>query len=731
MYNKTKKYFITLITAFVCIFLLSSCSAQKSSADVFEKAQGPVTVTAVKKNTAFSTSTAPQAKLKSILRKGLTTLYLDESSFSVCVFDGASGKLWRSLPESESKENACLFSVSVLCGSREYILDSQNDSAALNNFQYKEENGVLTMIYRFCKQLSESDEADFTIPVRFEVGDGILKVSVNCKNITYGEKNKNVRLKSISLLSHFGADKDTAKGDFILVPDGCGAIISTEKEAEKFTPINVPVYGADPSAKESSDCSACIPAFGKRNGNAAFVALIESGEETAEICAEKALKKGGFNRVYANFDLSKTYNGENNTYVSKNSFDKTLSVSYRFLSGENTDYVSMAAACRELLIRCGALRMDERTLPESEGLPFELAVVGSAKPQNRKRQTVLTSMSEAADIISFLRSKGIRNINLRYRGLFEGGLVQNNFEKIKLFSPVGTEKELEDFARFAQSQNVSVFAEAGLFSAGKENSAAIRIDGGRTEKAELLLDSGFTRSSADLRFSPAKTVEKNTENLLSSMRDLSVDGICVADAGKFLYSDYSANLSGDRSFFKNLFASRCGALSSGKKLMVSGANLYAVKYASFLSEIPSTANCAKQKLCTAVPFLQSVLHGSVDYSHSAFNKASDRETAFLKAAEYGAVPGFELYSENSGTDDEKDEFYYMNDASDAQQYYERLNIVFSDLRNKRITAHKKVAGGVYCTEYGSSSSVYVNYNKKDVTVNGVTVEARSFLRINF
>ena len=734
-HGQTKKHLFALVFSMLLIFLLSSCGAEKSGAEVVEKLGAPVAASAAGKNKAFSFSSAELSKLRLISRKGLTSLYFDESSFSVCVFDAAANRLWRSLPEKETNENACLFSVNVLSGSKEFVLDSQNDSAALKNAQSKTENGVLTLYFRFRKTLSNGAEADFTVPVRFETGDGLLKVSVDSKSIAFGEKNKDVKIKSISLLSHFGADTDGAKNDFILIPDGCGAIINTEKKADKFAPVSIPVYGADPAAKESTAFSACIPAFGKRSRNAAFFSLIESGEANAEICAEKALKKGGFNRVYAKFNLCKTYNGEKSGFVFQNDFDGVFSVSYRFLSGESTDYVSMASACRELLIRSGALKMDERTVLESEGLLFELTLLGSAriseKDSSRPQQKVLTPLNEAADVIGFLRSKGIKSINLRYKGLFEGGLVQKGFSRLKLFSPVGTGKELDEFSKLAKNQNVSVFADTALFSAASENRGAAGIDGKRAEKTELLLDGSFAKSKVSVSFSPAESFRKNADGLLSNLRSLPFDGVCVSDAGRILYSDFSSKSGAGRTELQELCSSYLGAFSASKKLAVDGANLGCVKYASLLCAIPSSAACAKRKLCTAVPFLQSVFHGYVDYSHTAFNKEKNSETAFLKAAEYGAVPSYEWYSANLGTEEEKDKFFYINGANEAQQYYERMNSVFGDLRSKKITAHKKVASGVYCTEYGSSSSVYVNYNKKDVTVNGVTVEARSFQRVDF
>ncbi|MCM1544430.1 MAG: DUF5696 domain-containing protein, partial [Ruminococcus sp.] len=142
------------------------------------------------------------------------------------------------------------------------------------------------------------------------------------------------------------------------------------------------------------------------------------------------------------------------------------------------------------------------------------------------------------------------------------------------------------------------------------------------------------------------------------------------------------------------------------------------------------ASCASRDDCESVPFLQAMLHGVVSYAGKPINLASNPETAMLKAAEFGCVPSFEFYYEDFGTEKKPDNYHYMNYATDAQLCYDRMSSVFSDLGDKKITAHYRVKSGVYCTEYGGSTSVYVNYNKNDVTVAGVTVEARDFLRVN-
>ena len=378
--------------------------------------------------------------------------------------------------------------------------------------------------------------------------------------------------------------------------------------------------------------------------------------------------------------------------------------------------------------------MNERTVADGEGFPFELSILASAKLKGSNRrneeQKVLTTISQARDVISFLRSKGIKNIVVRLKGLFEGGLVQNGTSAIKLFSSVGTKKELEEFMEYAKSQNISVYADLGLFSFSNPNAdKALKIDGKYAEKELEPLKTDFLLSDTSVRFSPSEKIEKNANSLIAALRNFGFDGVSLSDAGNVLYSDFSLKNGRTREENKKIIASQCDAISSSKKLMVSGANIYTLKYASAVTELSNTAKCAKNELCTAVPFVQSILHGYVDYSHTSFGKAKNSENAFLKAVEYGAVPSAEMYFSNFGTEENRDNLYYMNVATDAQQYYERASAVFADLRDKKITAHRKIKNGVFCTEYASSVSVYVNYSNKDVSVGGVTVEAKSFVRV--
>lgn len=734
-----KQRFVSLfVLTILCLFLFCSCSGErKANVSVFENgSEKAKPVSAEKNDEAVHSSFEPLDKLLRVSRTDMTILYFDKKSFCVCVYDASSKKLWRALPEKAGKEKASSLSLTVLCGGNEYVLNSQDDCVSLGAAEYKAENDSLTVTYRFKKELQKGSSVDVSLPVLFTCTDGMLTVSVDMKEVA-NASDENVKLKTLELLNYFSADADGEDGDYIFVPDGSGAVLDVSKKVKSFESLSLPVYGADPASNESSLLSASVAAFGRKSGNCAFVALVEDGDAISTIRAEKALTGGGFNRVYASFDLTKTSKEEGKTFVSNKTYNGKISVSYRFLSDDNADYIGMASACRELLIRSGVLRINERTVDKTEGLPFELSLIGSAVvPVNEKKtktaQLPLTTFDEAKDIISFLRSKGIKNINLKFRGLFEGGLVQNSLSSPKLFSPLGGKQSAEELTSFAQNQNISVFAEVNLVSSAKANGkTAIALDKTEAQTDLELLKSGFLSSGAAISFSAGEKLVKNSDKMLAALRKLSFDGISVADCGKLLYSDNSLSSPLDRTETKELLSKQCAAVSSGKKLAVSGSNIYALKYADLASGIESSAFSSKDENYTSVPFLQAVLHGYTDYSLSPINAEKNPETAFLKAVEYGAVPCFEWYYADLSKDGEKkDELYYANSVDDARQYYERMNAVFSDLRDKKITKHYKVKSKVYCTEYNSSTGIYVNYSKKDVTVNGVTVEARSFVRVN-
>lgn len=721
---KTIKASVSFLLSLLIIFSLCSCSgADGSISSKINVSNESLSVSNENKSKRVYYQPSDKSSLKKVATAGLTALFYDEKTGSVSVYDISSKKLWNSLPEKYSSAKPCVISVDVVVDGKQYNLNSQDDSFALGLAETKIENGQIAITYKFDKTVSEKTKINFSVPVVFDIDDGLLSVNINTSEISTENCSSNVIIRNLRVLEYFGSSTQASDGDYIFVPESCGAILDISKKAKKFSPANICVYGND-AGKYSTESkyTAYLPAYGMKNGNGAYIALVEDGDAISTITVDKALEKEKYNRVGAFFELTPVLFEDEKAYVSRDTYSGNISISYRFLSGENTSYCAMASACREMLIRNGTLTMFSNK-ESNESIPFVLNLIGNAKFDSSKKTQTLTTLEQAEDILSLLRSKGLSNIILRYKGIFEG---DNSNLKVSL--SLGSKAEFENFTSFVDLQNIEFYPDATLF-AGANQKYATSIKSGKATVKRTESSNNVMTSVSEKPLSRSNTLEENTNDLINGLSENAIKNVCLADAASVLYTDFSASTPLSKEVVKDRVSSLSASVSANKGLMLSGANIYAVKYADYICDMPFTSKLDSNELFTCVPFLQILFHGVIDYAVTPINLNSNAEYAMLKAAEYGAVPSFELYYSDLSTDEKEDNCYYMNEISSLQSAYERLNNTFESLQDKKITDHYKIKIGVWCTEYEGDINVYVNYTKKDVKVNGITVESMSFIKV--
>ena len=655
---------------------------------------------------AKRTSVLPREEQVRVSRSDMTVLYFDEISASVCVYDAGAKQLWRALPETEGGANCAMLRVRVLVKDAVYLLSSQSDATVASDVS----DGALHLTYDFQKTIGKTN-VHLSVPMTFTAEDGTMRVEVDCASLKAPDCGRGVAVLSLEVLPSFGAAKGAA-GDTVFVPDGCGALL----DADGTTPLSValPVYG-DP--RNPKGAAACVAAFGMKRGEGAFIALAQEGDALATIAANRS--DNGFCSVGASFAVTAARSDGETLHISGEPYAGKISLSYRFLSGESADTAGMAAAVRELLVRDGTLDASPKRR-QSAALPLHVTLVGTAafavpgQGSYVSRHTV-TTLSQAQDILSLLRSKGVSDLHVTLQSFLRGDGKNGN---LRLLSSLSNGVSAKEFLSFAQSQNALV---APSVSAITATSAGRGAKGSDVTSVQSFNGSRITaEASFRLRTSLAKP-----ERLLRSARAFPCDALALTDVGALLAFD---GVNESRQTLKNQVQQQLSMLYAAKELTVSGGNLYALKYASFVTELPNTTSVSGSGY-RAVPFLQMLLHGYCDYAGAPLNLAEDAETALLKAAEYGEAPAILCYYNDYGNAETGDNCNYLSAASRAQQSYERLNAALSGLGDKRITAHEEVKAGVFATTFGNTATVYVNYNDSDVTVHGVTVEGRSILRI--
>ncbi len=716
---KSRRYICILLTVLLS-FSLFGCGRKTKTADSYtmKKKEESVAVSSDKINSNIYFDNTKKEKLKEVSTTDMLSLYFNEEKQSISVYDSGAEKLWRGLPTKYGNEKTGLVSITVLSSGNEYELFPSHNKE--NSIEYTEKGVKITFL--FSAETESGNEIGYSLPVEFTDDGGMLVVTADCSKITETAKNKNTVIRSIDLLPFFGAFYGSSEGDCLIIPDGCGALVDPAKATGKS--YETRIYGADPSLNETEESFSVLPVFGIKHGSGAIAAVITDGDTVARIKAETEGKKDGFNRVYPGFDITPVSENEDGSYlVSEKKYNGILSVSYRFLSKDSADYIGIAGACRELLIRNSDLLAGN--INEDSDYPFNLSLIGTAPikdAEGKKKLRTLTDYSQCLDIIESLKAKDINRINLRYKGLLDGGTLQKDIESASLSEKDG----LAGLSDYALKTDVSLFTDIRLFTAGADSGFsdyAVKLS---SESSQLTKSAP---SETDYELAAVKTISDKTKAMLSELRRNDFEGLCLSDAANILYSDFSSGEVMLRDETAELIASQMGAVSATKTLMAERGNLYAIKYAEVITELPSSA-FYKDKGVTEIPLVQAILHGILDYSFSPVNTAKSSTKALLKCAEYGAVPSYEWYGTDLGTQQEGDSYYYMNSVADAQNSYVRLKNAFSDLRTERITDHQNIRKNVYMTQFGSGTKIYVNYGKKPVTVSGVTVEAESFIRVN-
>ncbi len=736
-----------IFSAFVMLLSAAGCSNGASDVTVIKDIAALNIVPFETRLPQLHTSSVDQATVLAG-ESGYIKLYVDETTCSFIVHETVSNIYWNALPDclaemTGPQSKAGVVTLEVLGGSDIFYLNSQDNSVAYNKASYElVENGVKFTYDIFLnedtakKEALTKDDIAFRVCVNVTLVDGSMVVRCSHENLS---GNKNAFIRNIDLLNYFGAFSNCAVDDFLFVPDGCGAIIKTAIEDDSFEPLEFKVYGADAAVTDDDVNPAVVGAFGMKHLSSAFVAIIEKGDAVATVKANKAVANDLYNRVYASFEITPVFYEDENLYISDSSYTEECSMIYRFVSGSNATYAGLASACREQLIRNGTLSTGN--VVAADYLPLNLTVVGATNKElinigdfSLSFPTTLTDFDQARDMLTHMKSKGINNINLRCVGAFSGGYNSSDITDSKLLARLGGESDLSELYDYISSQNMGLFLDINILSynknSGKSSAASTITDDHISVTTTNTLKKYLGGDDFDRRVRTTSAVRKVVGTVLSTTRYYNITGYCLNDIGSLLYSDFSSDSADRETVAKQLIAPNVLPLSTGKTTMTVNGNFYMLKNVDVIVDIPLKTSVAQSGAYLAVPFVQLILHGMVDYSGSPINTDNDYEESLLKYIEYGACPAFEWSYEILGDDAENDVFYYDNWLNKAVEYYAKANEALCDLRDARITDHYEIDDGVFCTEYDTGSVIYVNYTDEDYTTMGAVVGARDFIRIN-
>lgn len=623
-------------------------------------------------------------------------------------------------------------------------LDADNNINDTNTFidsdrvvVEKTKNGV-KVVYVF-------SELGFIIPLNLSYTNGIFTASIDTSKINERYDNK---ILNITILPYFGAGKEGDNG-YVFVPDGCGALVSLEKNKGYIKKYQKDVYGENPVLYKKSEKTVeeqiYLPVFGVKSNEKSFLGIINKGDSIAKIIANA---ETGFYTVAANFiyrqnDTSHMQEGSSRekevVIIPKKQTKSDFSVKYLFQQGESANYAGMAQAYREYLV-------DEYKLSSkvSAGISLDLSFTATAKISKSflgipyTGLISLTQFSDLEKVVNKLNENRVNTYTISLKGAFAGGIYGKIPTKVKIDTKVGTYKDYKNLNNKMSKNNGMLYLLTNftrVYKTGNGISAAngtVRDVSGAISKIYNFYPENFGKNESYFwRLTNINALEKVTEAFAQSAQKKKIS-LGIYDMAGELYGDYRLKNIYDRAEVLKSQKSAFKRLKDSVGMMYfQNANIYALPYANMISSIP-TKSSQYDMFTWDIPFYQIVLHGLTDYSSNPVNLSGEQEYSVLKCIEYGSAVRFDLICRNKDILFKTSENHlFASDVnsriSDIIDLEKEISEFYKANSGSSITAHYELQQDVFCTVYSNGNASIVNYSSKEIKINGVGIKAGGYL----
>ncbi|WP_271628915.1 DUF5696 domain-containing protein [Caldicellulosiruptor sp. DIB 104C] len=690
-----------------------------------------------------------------VAKNGVLELYVNQKYGYFKVVDKRSNTVWYSNPENWKQDAIAAGSTRMQMASQLtvkftdvtstiQIANSYVNSVLKKGLKIKKiPNGFLAT-YTFKKE-------GFVIPVAYTIKNDYLNVDILVKQIRELKKGK-YRLVSVMLLPFFGAGSMKDSG-YIVVPDGCGAIINFNNNKGQET-YSQRVYGNDygivPDFQGYVTQAARLPIFGMKKNNSAFLAVITKGDGKAVLNANTSGAKSSYNNVFAEFIMReydmvtlKEKQWDERTF---NIFEEKLpdsdkfSIRYYFLEPNNSSYVAMAKKYREYLIKEKGFRKAD----DLHSSPVYIEFYGSMKkpkyilgfPVNAT--VPLTTFEDAQAIVKEVKKLGISSVVVKFTGWMQNGVYYNLPLAAKPEGVLGGLRGLGNMLEYFNQAGVKTYLDVDFVRFRKGTLLYLRNK--VATKSMKKVPAELWRYSPPIFYkddsypvlyliSPRYTNEI-VDKFLRNSNLKYFKNISISSLSTMLYSDFGTRPV-NRYQTEQVFLTTLDKLKKRfSNILLTNPNAYLLTKASEIVDLPIYSS--KFLIEDAeIPLYQLVIRGYIPYSMPAVNFYTNEWMWKLKALETGSYLKFTWTARNEDELKETilENLYSSNYKmwlSDLKSAYKQLYPVLDLIKGKEIVDHQILKKGVVRIVYEGGIEILLNYTSKPQKVDSIQVPAQSY-----
>lgn len=587
-------------------------------------------------------------------------------------------------------------------------------------------------------------EISFTLNVTLK-DDGI-EVEIPSESIV--EAQEKVTIGNIYVYPFLGYTYSYERDGYMFVPDGNGALIYLEDNDGRFSsPLTLKVWGDNAGVDESyvlslfweefqtvNDAEPVLaPVFGMvhTDSQMAMLGIIEEGAEDARIAAYPNGAITNYNWITPRFTLRRIYKqlmSKEGTSAVQLQEDKRaacdIRVRYVFTSGEEADYAGMAVKYREYLLE------EQQLAAKEDDFRIRLDFLGTDRENGMifKKPVVMTTTDNIRDIYADLKAEGVTDIFSIYKGWQDGGIWSMPVSKYKADSKIGGTSDLTKLVGEAKEAGIELYLYQDALRA---NPDTVNTTFNVIKKLDesVYKENTYKEIYESFNFQTTAQAVKKLNESLASYQKKGIDSLALTGMTDHLYS-YSYNgKQYNRTETLQAFSDALGnAAQSFKLAMEEPLSCYWNMTESIVGMPVSTSSYIFTD--EEVPFLSIALKGVRPMYAGYTNFEANKSEYFLQLVETGIHPSFYLTWEDpvdllyTNSSDLYTSRYgvYKNEIID---YYNQLRAVSDETAGAVITDREKT-DNVAVVTYSNGVKVYVNYNEKSVTCDGIALEGMSY-----
>ncbi len=662
-------------------------------------------------------------------------LFVDFERLAFKVVDRRSGYVWHSNLDEVTRDDRLNKTWTAFAQSGISIdyLDQKATPkrASITNAKHTLE---VTPVEQGVQALVTFTDPAITVGVNLTLEEDGVRVEIPYERIR--QDKAEFKLGTLYVYPFFAATRRDEVPGYMFLPDGSGALIRFSAQTKAKNMFYGRVYGTDlgMSTRMAFDPDfrrpfrVSVPVIGMVHGyhQNAYLAVLERGAGYAEIQAHPAGIITQFNFLHYAFIYNESYFQPTNRagagvtvlQPQTNAFDVVLH--YRFLTGDDSDYVGMARSYQQYLRDKGILKPDSG-VDDRIGVRLEFLNAERKKVLLWNEAIPMTTFEQVRQIVEDLKVDHPEVILYGWQPLGASSMFPRT---LKLESALGSRSDLRALAEVVQARGgrLSLYLDPQAAYMG-ESGYSPRFDLARSI-ANLNLE-GYNRFKGQY-FLNLDAVRDRLTSLAGDLFEEPPVGLALDGVGTLLYSDFRTRPPLNREQTITAYQDLLGGLSIPVGLYAPNDYLWGV--ASAVYDLPISSSGYLYTTDT-VPFLQIVLSGYVPYYGQALNFSPDLQEDLLRHADFGVYPSFFVtYEETAKILETRSRWIYTSSiqqwGGEIERVYGWLNDRLGPVRGASIASRTVLQEGVVLVTYSNGKHIGVNYTDQPVQVGGVTLPPR-------